>query len=100
MNNYTLTTEYVNALRKFLGTKPYDQVFQLLNMLKTEMSEQELNNILSYVGHYPWDEVHELFDAANVHIKLKKDDSKEVVNEPNGVTTIEDNEIAVPADER
>jgi hypothetical protein len=40
MEKITLTTQLVNAVMGYLGTRPYQEVFQLINGLQNEAKSQ------------------------------------------------------------
>lgn len=40
MNEITLSTQLVNAILGYLGTRPYQEVFQLVNNIQAEAAKQ------------------------------------------------------------
>lgn len=68
MKSYVLKKEYVEALRQYIASKT------LIDTVKTEMTEQEINAVLNYIAQFPYSEVQGFFNASsqNIHEKVEQ----------------------------
>lgn len=80
---YVITEDFVKAIQEVLSTKPYLQVKDVIGSIRTEMSEHEINQVLNFVGQYPYKEVAGIFNAIQDHVKEKQEESapEEVVED-------------------
>lgn len=44
MEKITLSTQLVNAIMQYLGTRPFAEVFQMIEAVQKEAREQQANN--------------------------------------------------------
>jgi hypothetical protein len=44
MEKITLSTQLVNAIMQYLGTRPFGEVFQMIEAVQKEAKEQQANN--------------------------------------------------------
>jgi hypothetical protein len=44
MNDIKITTQLANAILQYLGSKPYTEVFQLIDAIQKEAKEQPVSN--------------------------------------------------------
>lgn len=89
MKRYKVSEEYVKAVKNFILSKT------LINKVDTEMSEQELNDVLAYLGQFPYNEVSEFFTKGGSHItEIKEETEKECNCAENGCKCEEKDEVA------
>lgn len=74
---FKITKEFLIAIRKYFGTKPFIHVAGPMSILvKEEMNESEVNSIINTLGSYPYDEVADLFGAIKTNIAEIKIDAE------------------------
>ena len=64
MNQFTVTQEFKARVSDILGTKKFSLVFPLMNLVNRDgfiYAEEELNQIVQFIGEFPYVEVAELF---------------------------------------
>lgn len=55
---FIITPEGKTAIAQILSTKPFNSVLAIANLLeKSEFSEEEANQIINFIGMYPYGEV-------------------------------------------
>lgn len=65
MQNYVVTPEFKQRATDILNTKKFTQVFPFMNLINREgflFTEAELNQIVQFLGEFPYNEVTELFN--------------------------------------
>lgn len=64
MRYYTVSPEFKTQVTAILQTKKFSAVFPFMNLLNRDgfaYSEQELNQIVQFLGEFPYNEVAEFF---------------------------------------
>jgi hypothetical protein len=65
MQNYVVTPEFKQRVTDILNTKKFTQVFPFMNLINREgfqFAEAELNQLVQFLGEFPYNEVAELFN--------------------------------------
>lgn len=64
MKNYVVTPEFKTQVTTILSTKKFSTVFPFMNLVNREgftYAEQELNQVVQFLGEFPYNEVAEFF---------------------------------------
>jgi hypothetical protein len=64
MRNYTVSPEFKTQVTAILQTKKFSAVFPFMNLVNREgfeYTEQELNQLVQFLGEFPYNEVAEFF---------------------------------------
>lgn len=65
MQNYVVTPEFKQRVTDILNTKKFTQVFPFMNLVNREgftFDENELNQLVQFLGEFAYNEVSELFN--------------------------------------
>lgn len=66
MRNYTVSPEFKTHVTAILQTKKFSAVFPFMNLVNREgfeYNEQELNQLVQFLGEFPYNEVAEFFQV-------------------------------------
>ena len=57
--SYELTEQLVAAIRKYLGTKPFAEIADVIQLIMRTriITEEEINIVLNRIGKYPYDDL-------------------------------------------
>ena len=83
MRNYTVSPEFKTRVTAILQTKKFSAVFPFMNLVNREgfeYNEQELNQLVQFLGEFPYNEVGEFFQI------LPSNVSENAVSESEPVT--------------
>lgn len=72
MNQFTVSPDFKARVADILGKKKFTQVFPFMNLINREgftYNEQELNQLIQFIGEYPYNEVAELFTLMPTLVK-------------------------------
>lgn len=64
MKNYEVTPEFKTQVTTILSTKKFSTVFPFMNLVNRDgftYTEQELNQVVQFLGEFPYNEVAEFF---------------------------------------
>ena len=72
MRNYTVSPEFKTQVTAILQTKKFSAVFPFMNLVNRDgfvYNEQELNQIVQFLGEFPYNEVAEFFQSVPSLVK-------------------------------
>jgi hypothetical protein len=77
MRNYTVTPEFKTQVSTILQTKKFSAVFPFMNLINRDgfvYNEQELNQMVQFLGEFPYNEVGEFFQQVPTMVKERGED--------------------------
>jgi hypothetical protein len=66
MRTYTVSPEFKTQVTEILSAKKFTAVFPFMNLVNREgfqYNEQELNQLIQFMGEFPYNEVAEFFQS-------------------------------------
>lgn len=79
MRTYTVSTEFKTHVTNILSTKKFTSVFPFMNLINRdgfEFNEQELNQLIQFMGEFPYNEVAEFFQTISKQVTENTDGSE------------------------
>lgn len=71
MRTYTVSPEFKTHVTNILSTKKFTSVFPFMNLINRdgfEFNEQELNQLIQFMGEFPYNEVAEFFQTISKQV--------------------------------
>jgi hypothetical protein len=71
MRTYTVSPEFKTHVTNILSTKKFTSVFPFMNLINRdgfEFNEQELNQLIQFMGEFPYNEVAEFFQSISKQV--------------------------------
>jgi len=95
MKNYEVTPEFKTQVTTILATKKFSTVFPFMNLINRDgfiYAEQELNQVVQFLGEFPYNEVAEFFTKLSSQIS-------ETTETPNATPQVEAETVEEPTAE-
>jgi len=71
MRTYTVSPEFKTQVTNILSTKKFTAVFPFMNLINRDgftFNEQELNQLIQFMGEFPYNEVAEFFQSISKQV--------------------------------
>ena len=92
MKNYEVTPEFKTQVTTILATKKFSTVFPFMNLINRDgftYNEQELNQVVQFLGEFPYNEVAEFFTKLSSIINELPEGHEPTATEPSNETVVE-----------
>jgi len=85
MQNFNVSPDFKTRVTDILNTKKFTTVFPYMNLINREgniYTEAELNQLVQFLGEFPYSEVSELFNLIPVLVQKVEESTESTTQEP------------------